>query len=70
LRSLHKSLKGNACIFVDKAQKVPELFDAIQYIIDEKMAKLIITVSSARKLRRKGVNLLPGRVKSYRLAPY
>lgn len=56
-------------VFIDEAQKVPELFDAVQYMIDEKMAAFIITGSSARKLRRKGVNLLPGRVRNFQMDP-
>ena len=56
-------------VFIDEAQKVPELFDSVQYLIDEKKASFIITGSSARKLRRKGVNLLPGRVRTFRLDP-
>lgn len=56
-------------IFMDEAQKVPEIFDSIQYLIDEKKASFIITGSSARKLRRKGINLLPGRVRTFRLDP-
>ncbi len=56
-------------VFIDEAQKVPELFDAVQYLIDEGKARFVITGSSARKLRRRGANLLPGRVRSYRLDP-
>lgn len=56
-------------VFIDEAQKVPELFDAVQYMIDEKMTNFIITGSSARKLRRKGTNLLPGRVRTFRMDP-
>jgi predicted AAA+ superfamily ATPase len=56
-------------IFMDEAQKVPEVLDSIQYLIDEKKASFIITGSSARKLRRKGVNLLPGRIRTFRLDP-
>lgn len=56
-------------VFVDEAQKVPELFDAIQYLIDAGKGRFVITGSSARKLRRKGTNLLPGRVRSFRLDP-
>ena len=56
-------------VFIDEAQKAPELFDSVQYLIDEKKASFIITGSSARKLRRKGVNLLPGRVRMFRLDP-
>jgi len=48
---------------------VPEVFDSIQNLIDEKSGSFIITGSSARKLRRKGVNLLPGRIRMYRLDP-
>ena len=56
-------------VFIDEAQKVPTLFDAAQYLIDENKANFIITGSSARKLRRKGANLLPGRVKFFHLDP-
>ena len=64
-----EALKEKPFVFIDEAQKVPDLFDAVQYLIDEKKANFIITGSSARKLRRKGTNLLPGRVKSYSLSP-
>lgn len=60
---------GNPIIFVDEAQKVPEVFDAAQYLIDNKKARFILTGSSARKLRRKGANLLPGRVWKFHLDP-
>ena len=56
-------------IFVDEIQKVPELFDAIQFLIDKKKAVFLLSGSSARKIRRKGTNLLPGRVISLRLDP-
>ncbi|MBI4849192.1 MAG: ATP-binding protein [Nitrospirae bacterium] len=64
-----KAHPGKPLVFIDEAQKVPELFDSVQYLIDEKKASFIITGSSARKLKRKGTNLLPGRVKSFRLDP-
>jgi len=60
---------GKPVVFIDEAQKVPELFDSVQYLLDEKKANFIITGSSARKLKRKGTNLLPGRVKAFRLDP-
>ncbi|MCP4264588.1 MAG: ATP-binding protein [Candidatus Brocadiaceae bacterium] len=56
-------------VFIDEAQKVPAIFDSVQHAIDEGLASFIITGSSARKLRRKGTNLLPGRVKVFRLDP-
>lgn len=60
---------GNPYVFIDEAQKVPEIFDAVQLLLDERKAKFLLTGSSARKLRRKGTNLLPGRVKAFRMDP-
>jgi len=57
-------------VFIDEAQKVPEIFDAVQYLIDNKKAQFILTGSSARKLRKAGVNLLPGRVRHFYLDPF
>lgn len=56
-------------VFVDEAQKVPEIFDAAQYLIDSDRAQFVLTGSSARKLRRKEANLLPGRVRKFHLDP-
>ncbi|MFA5143475.1 MAG: ATP-binding protein [Candidatus Omnitrophota bacterium] len=64
-----RALKKDPCVFVDEAQKVPALFDAIQVLIDNKDANFILTGSSARKLKRHGANLLPGRIKRYYLDP-
>ncbi len=60
---------GHPYIFIDEAQKVPELFDAAQFLIDKKEAQFIFTGSSARKLKKTGINLLPGRVKRFYLDP-
>lgn len=67
-----RSLEGKAplLIYVDEIQKVPDLMDEIQVLIDEKIALFCITGSSARKLKRGSqTNLLPGRVVLYRLNP-
>lgn len=56
-------------IFIDEVQKIPELLDIVQILIDKEKKVFAITGSSARKLKRKGVNLLPGRVISYRMDP-
>ena len=61
--------KAKPIVFIDEAQKVPEVFDAVQYLIDNKKAQFILTGSSARKLRRAGVNLLPGRIRHFYLDP-
>ena len=56
-------------IVIDEIQKIPALLDVIQDIIDQDLAQFILTGSSARKLRRKDVNLLPGRVINLELSP-
>ena len=64
-----RALKKNPYVFIDEAQKIPSLFDAAQVLIDNKDAQFILTGSSARKLKRHGINLLPGRIKRYHLDP-
>ncbi|MFH0828197.1 MAG: ATP-binding protein [Candidatus Omnitrophota bacterium] len=64
-----RAIKNKPNVFIDEVQKVPALFDAVQVLIDNKDAQFILTGSSARKLKRHGVNLLPGRIKRYHLSP-
>lgn len=50
-------------ILIDEVQKIPQIMDAVQYLIDNQQALFILTGSSARKLKHgKQLNLLPGRV--------
>lgn len=56
-------------VALDEIQKVPALLDVVQEAIDQKLATFVLTGSSARKLRRGNVNLLPGRVVTLRLDP-
>lgn len=49
-------------VIVDEIQRVPSLLNTIQSIIDQRKIKFVLTGSSARKLKRGGANLLPGRV--------
>jgi uncharacterized protein len=69
-RGLAKSSKAR-WVFVDEAQLVPSLFDAVQYLYDEDKTRwrFILCGSSARKLRRTGANLLPGRSLVHHLYP-
>ncbi len=59
--------------FVDEIQKKPDLFNSIQSILDhEKLGenfKFFLSGSSARKLKRGGANLIPGRIFKYNLGP-
>ncbi len=57
-------------IVIDEAQKLPEIFDEVQVLLDRnKDLRVLMTGSSARKLRRSGVNLLPGRIWKKQLFP-
>jgi len=51
----------NDWIIIDEIQKIPRLLDEIHRLIEEKKLKFVLTGSSARKLRRGGINLLGGR---------
>ena len=59
------------CHFIDEVQRLPSLLNTIQAIIDDTKnpPKFLLTGSSARKLRRGHANLLPGRLRVYRLGP-
>ena len=58
-------------VFVDEAQAVPSVFDAVQVLYDRRRLrwKFVLCGSSARKLRQTGANLLPGRSLLHRLLP-
>ena len=61
-------LKDNL-IVIDEIQRVPELLNEVHLLIEEKGILFLLTGSSARKLRRSGVNLLGGRARNYYLHP-
>ena len=63
--------KGPHIVLIDEAQAVPAVFDAVQFLYDKNKTRwrFVICGSSARRLRRTGVNLLPGRAILYRLYP-
>lgn len=56
-------------IILDEVQKVPLLLNEVHKLIEEQKYKFILTGSSARSLRKKGVNLLAGRAATYRMHP-
>lgn len=61
-RGLEAKPEGNY-VFVDEAQTLPAIFDAVQYLYDKdkERYRFILCGSSARRLRETGANLLPGR---------
>ncbi|MBI4624473.1 MAG: ATP-binding protein [Verrucomicrobia bacterium] len=63
--------KQPATVVIDEAQMSPEIFNTVQHLYDEDKQRwrFILCGSSARKLRRIGANLLPGRSLYHRLFP-
>jgi len=59
----------NDWIIIDEVQKIPELLNEVHRLIEKYKYKFILTGSSARKLRRKGPNLLAGRALNYSMHP-
>lgn len=57
------ALNNPRLIVIDEVQRAPSLLNTIQSILDQnKKIKFVLTGSSARKLKRGGANLLPGRI--------
>lgn len=56
-------------IILDEVQRIPELLNEVHRLIENRKLKFILTGSGARKLRKKGVNLLAGRALTYRMYP-
>jgi predicted AAA+ superfamily ATPase len=53
--------KEDNIVVIDEIQKLPALLDEVHRLIETRKIKFLLTGSSARKLRRSGVNLLAGR---------
>ncbi len=56
-------------VVIDEIQRLPELLNEVQRLIEERGVRFVLTGSSARKLRRGGVNLLGGRARTRHLHP-
>jgi predicted AAA+ superfamily ATPase len=64
------ALARGSCVFIDEIQRLPSLLNTIQALIDAgHQHRFLLTGSSARKLKRGGANLLPGRVVLEHLDP-
>ena len=59
----------DALVVVDEIQKLPSLMDEVHLMVETMGIRFLLTGSSARKLRRSGVNLLGGRARSRHLHP-
>lgn len=56
-------------IVIDEVQRVPEILNEVHRLIEAKKHRFVLTGSSARKLRRRGVNLLGGRALTHAMHP-
>ena len=56
-------------VVVDEVQRVPELLNEVHRLIESQRLRFLLTGSSARKLRRRGVNLLAGRALTRHMHP-
>ncbi len=63
LRREISAIETASLIAIDEIQRVPALLNTVQAMLDDRSPhRFILTGSSARKLKRDGGNLLPGRV--------
>ncbi len=69
LREENEGRSGDV-IIIDEIQKLPLLLDEVHLLIEEKGIRFLLTGSSARKLKRQGVNLLGGRAHTKHLHPF
>jgi len=56
-------------VLVDEVQRVPELLNEVHRLIEARRLRFVLTGSSARKLRRRGVNLMAGRAVTRHMHP-
>ena len=56
-------------VVVDEIQRLPDLLNEVHRLIETRRVRFLLTGSSARKLRRGGVNLLGGRARTKYLHP-
>ncbi|MBX3166864.1 MAG: ATP-binding protein [Candidatus Eremiobacteraeota bacterium] len=62
-------ISGEQQVVIDEIQRLPGLLNEVHRLIEERGVNFLLTGSSARKLRRGGVNLLGGRARTKRLHP-
>jgi predicted AAA+ superfamily ATPase len=65
----HQDTSLNQLVIVDEVQKVPALMDEIHWLIENTEFQFILCGSSARQMKRHGVNMLGGRAWKYHFFP-
>jgi uncharacterized protein len=64
------ALPDRSLVVVDEVQRLPNLLNVVHQKIEAKRLRFVLSGSSARKLRRGGVNLLAGRAVRRALHPF
>lgn len=64
------ALADRSTVVIDEIQRLPNLLNVVHQKIETKRLRFALSGSSARKLRRSGVNLLAGRAVLRHLHPY
>ena len=71
LRDIVRGSPDRSTVVIDEVQRVPELLNVVHALVESKdRRRFVLTGSSARKLRRGGVDLLAGRAVVRTLHPF
>jgi uncharacterized protein len=65
-----RTLQAGRWVIVDEIQRLPGLLNEVHRFMEEKRLRFILCGSSARKLKRAGVNLLAGRALRCSMHPF
>jgi predicted AAA+ superfamily ATPase len=71
LKEIVDAQPKSGCLVIDEIQRVPDLLTVVHSLIEKRKGwNFVLTGSSARKLKRTGVNLLGGRALLYAMHPF
>lgn len=71
LREVAEAQTSGNCIVIDEIQKLPQLLDVVHQLMEQRAGwRFVLTGSSARKLKRSGVDLLAGRAVVKTMHPF
>jgi uncharacterized protein len=65
-----EALRRDDWVLIDEVQRAPVLLNTVHRYIESRRLRFVLCGSSARSLRRRGVNLLAGRAVERRLHPF
>jgi predicted AAA+ superfamily ATPase len=65
-----RTVKSGTWVVVDEIQRLPNLLNEVHRMVEERGLKFVLCGSSARKLKKAGVNLLAGRALQRFLHPF